>query len=382
MRCRGAVIEQVGARTDVKPAANHRSLGEVVVLPGLVNAHTHLEFTHLRGQLPKRRPLAQWLFAMIRHSPKGIEQHSAVADGADQALATGTTALIDTCHNHRAWKTLKDTPLRKLCLAEVAGIGPTRHGAIAKLTEQIKGNRCSAKMQFGIAPHAPYSTDRDVYAEAVKLAHKKGWPVATHLGETESERQFLLHGSGKLFELLARLGMIDSSVTIHGCKPSEFAYEVGMFRAPSILAHMNCIDDEELILLSGSDTTVVYCPGASEFFGRSGHRYPDMIAAGVNVALGTDGLACNDSLSMLAEMQRMRKEARVDNDTILRMATLNGAAAMGLADKIGTLEPGKQADWIAIGLPGETSGPLETILTSQLDVLETHIAGKKVYSRG
>ncbi len=381
LRGSGAVVEAIGTLGKVPPTCHHRDLGEVIVLPGFVNAHTHLEFTHLRGKLPRRRPMPQWFFALWRHRPTASQQEEAIADGAAEALATGTTALADVCHNHRAWPILKDSPLRKLCLAEVLGIGPLARGAIPRLSRRLAGCRASRKLRFGVAPHAPYSTSEEVYRHAVDLTRRRGWAVATHLAETETERQYLLRGTGKLFEFLARLGMIDSTVQPHKCKPMQFARRVGLLAAPSILAHVNTIDDEEMELLADSRASVVYCPGSSEFFGRTGHRYPEMLAAGINVALGTDSLASNDSLCLLKEMKRLRKDARVDNATILRMATLHGATALGWEEQIGSLTPGKQADFIVLPCPGDITDPLETVLTCETPVLQTVIGGKTVFSR-
>jgi cytosine/adenosine deaminase-related metal-dependent hydrolase len=149
-----------------------------------------------------------------------------------------------------------------------------------------------------------------------------------------------------------------------------------------LFAHVNYLDDDELALLADSGASVVYCPGSSAFFGRSGHRYADMLAAGINVAIGTDSLASNDSLDMLSEMRRLKRQGQVDNHTTLRMATLNGAIALGREDQLGSLEPGKFADWIAVQLP-QINGDcpylrdvLETILTKPCKVVQTVIGGR------
>lgn len=376
VRGRGAQIEQVGLESQVPPAANHRELGQVAVLPGLVNAHTHLELTHLRGQLPARRPMSQWLYALQSRWPATDDLDAAVEDGSAEALATGTTAIADVCHNNRAWRTLKASPLRKVCFAEVTGIGPLEEAALPRLERNLKGVRGSRKLRFGLTPHAPYSVGEQLYRQVVAMARKRKWLVSTHLAETEAERQFLLRGSGRLFDFLMHMGLMNSSVKIAGCTPVAFAQRVGMFEGPCVLAHVNYVDDAEMKILAAGGASVVCCPRSNDFFGRSGHRYAEMLAAGVNVALGTDSLASNSSLDMIDEMRRLRSEAKVDNQTILRMAALNGAKALGWSDRIGSLEPGKQADWIAVELPLETASPLETILTSARRVLEVVVAGK------
>lgn len=377
LRGRGPVIEQIGPAGSVPPTDHHRDLGDVVVLPGLVNAHTHLELTGLRGKLPPHRPMPQWLFGLSRSRPDREQRLRDVADGAEEALSTGTTALADLSAGNRSWRALRDSPLRTLCLGEVAGIGPLEKKGIQRLGRLLRGGKTDEGMRFGIAPHAPYTAGEQLFKQAVQLAKDKGVPISTHLAESEAERQFLTHGTGPLFEYLARMGMIDSSVRTQGCRPVEFAMYVGLLDVHSILAHVNFLDDRELALLARHKrASVVYCPRACEFFARSGHRYREMLAKGINVALGTDSLASNVSLNMLAEMRRVRQEARVDNQTILSMATLHGARALGWDDRIGSLVPGKQADWIAVELPGQVTGPLETILTSAARVLEVHIAGR------
>ena len=380
MRGRGSRIEAVGSPQAVGYAENHRELGSVAVLPGLINAHTHLELTHLAGQLPRRRPMTQWLFALRSRRLRGQDQQQSVARGAASALAAGTTALADVCHNNQAWRALRGSPLRKICFAEVTGIGPLTDQAIPKLRKELAGVRRSDKLRFGIAPHAPYTVAESVYRQAIALARKRDMIVATHLAETEAERQFTLRGSGKFFEFLAHMGLIDSSVAIHGCTPLAFAHRVGLFDGPCILAHANFIDNEEFQILRTSGASVVYCPRSNDFFGRSGHRYAEMIAAGVNVCLGTDSLASNVSLEMLEEMRRVRLDGKVDSFTILRMATLNGARAMRWDDEIGSLTPGKQADWVSVEVPPDVTNPAEAILTSRGRVLETVIGAKVCYT--
>ena len=380
LRGRGATIEAVGPESQVLPAPDHREMGEVAILPGLVNAHTHLELTHLRGQLPERRPISQWLYALRARWPGTHDLDAAVEDGAAEALATGTTALADVCHNNRAWRTLKATPLRALCFAEVMGIGPLADAAIPRLKQHVKGCRATRRLRFGVSPHAPYTTGEDVYRQAVAVARRRRWPVATHLAETESERQFLLRGSGRLLDFLMHMGLMNSKVQIPGCTPVTFARRVGLFDGPCLLAHVNCVDDAEMKILASSGASVVCCPRSNDFFGRSGHRYAEMLDIGINVAIGTDSLASNSSLSMVDELARLRTEAKVDNQTLLKMATVNGAKALGWDDRAGSLEPGKEADWIALELPHGTAAPLEAILTGHTRVLEVAIAGKSVYT--
>jgi len=378
MRGRGGVIEAVGPESAVALGRRHRELGEQAVLPGLVNAHTHLELTHLRGRLPARRPMPQWLYGLRSHFPSLAEAHAAVADGADEALRTGTTTVADVCHDNRAWRTLKRSPIRAVCYAETMGIGPLSGTAPGLLKKSIRGCRATTRLRFGICPHAPYTTSPAVYAEAVALARKKGWVLATHLAETESERQLLRNGSGRMLDFLLHMGLLDSSVQFEPQTPVEFARRAGLLDGPAALLHCNYIDDRELKLLAGSAASVVCCPRSNDFFGGRPHRYAEMLAAGINVAVGTDSLASNGSLDMLAELQRLRVEGKVDNQTILKMGTIHAARAIGFDDAVGSLVPGKRADWIAVEVPPASPAPLEDILTGKGKVVEVHIDGKLI----
>jgi len=382
MRGRGGDIVAVGKLKTIGPSGNHRDLGQgSAVLPGLINAHTHLELTHLRGQLPHSRSMTQWLFALLHRRATGKQLSKSVRQGAAEALASGTTALGDISHNNKAWQTLKTFPLRKVCFAEVTGIGPLAGAAMGRLKKNLTGVRKGARLRFGISPHAPYSTAEKVYVQAVALAQKRNMIVSTHLAETEAERQFTLRGSGKFFEFLAHLGLIDSSVGICGCTPLAFARRVGLFDGQCILAHVNCIDSDEFQILRASGASVAYCPRSNDFFRRGRHRYAQMLKAGINVCLGTDSLASNSSLEMIEEMRRVRADGRVGSDTILRMATINGAKALGWDDQIGSLEPGKQADWIAVDVPPDAAHPVEALLTTDARVQEVVIAAKTCYTR-
>ena len=322
--------------------------------------------------------MTQWLFGVFRRMPHDLQIDSAVSDGAKEAIETGTTTIADICHNNRSWQTLKQNPLRKVCFAEVTGIGPAAKGAAGRLERSIEDVEPDERLSFGLTPHAPYSTSEEIYLQTDEMARKRGWLLSTHLAETQEEREFMLEGSGKFFDFLGHLGLLSSSLAVHKCKPVVFARRVGLLEAGAILVHCNYIDDDELKLLADSPVSVVYCPRSSDFFARTGHRYGQMLEMGINVAMGTDSLASNSSLDMLEEMRRIRKDSLVDNQTILEMATINGAIALRMDCQIGSLAPDKFADFITVEISQDTKDPLEEIITGDGKITETFIAGKSV----
>ena len=365
MRGTGGRIDAVGPASEVKRAGNHIDLPGHAILPGFVNAHCHLELSGLRGKLPQNAPMPRWLLALIRNRPNASQQRQAVADGVTELLSTGTTTVGDISYNNAAAGVLAALPIRAMAFAEVTGIGPLAVGAMARLLERLKDPPQGPLLRTGISPHAPYSTAPSVYRRAVRLARRRGWPITTHLAETPGERDFLLHGGGGLLEVLAALGLTGSSLPAPGCGSIELARRLGLLEADCILAHVNYIADAELAMLAAGRASVAYCPRSSEFFGRSGHRYAEMLSAGVNVAIGTDSLASNWSLDMLAEMRAIRRQGGLDDASILRMATINGAAALGLAGQVGSLEAPKRADWTAVRI-GPTQDPLWAMLEDGL----------------
>lgn len=376
---RGSVILQVGPADEIPKAPHHERLEGLAILPGFVNAHTHLELSGLRGQMPRNVPMREWLLALLRRRPDRAGQIQAVADGVKECLATGTTALGDISFNNASAAVLAGLPIRAVAFAEVLGIGPNEHDAMARLGESLEGLAEGPRLRHGISPHAPYSTSPAVYRQAVEVARQRGWPIMTHLAETSGEREFLLTGGGRLLTMLRQLGVTSTSLAVSGCGPVEFAARLGLLEADCILAHVNDLQDAELDMLAAGRASVAYCPRSSRFFGRSGHRYAEMIGRGVNVAVGTDSLASNDSLDMLAELRLLAGEGLLDDSTVLNMGTIHGARALGWAAQIGSLESSKQADWIAVEV-GQGPNPLREILHDQGAVRRTVVAGEIVFA--
>lgn len=378
LRMRKGRIEAVGPSAEVLPAKHHESLGAAVVLPGLVNAHTHLELTDLRGRLPRGRPFTEWLLALLTERRRGIDFAGGTRRGARELLAGGCTTLGDISHDNGAWPVLKRSPQRKLCFAEVIGIGPLAVGAVPRLLKCLAHIEPDERLDFGVSPHAPYSTAERVYRLVVALARRRSMPITTHLAETPEENVFLRTGKGRFSHFLAQMGLIDRSAPVHNTTAIGLAERVGLLDLPAVLAHVHYVNDADLDLLAAGRASVVYCPRSSAFFGRSGHRYPEMLARGINVSVGTDSLASNDSLDMLAELRVVRAEDKLPGQAIIRMGTAAGARALGLAERIGTLAPTMSADWIAVPLSAETADPVEAVLTGTQQVSRVVIAGQDV----
>ncbi len=351
--------------------------------------------------------MPEWILALLRYRPDRAGQLAGVRAGVQECLATGTTTVGDISYNNAACHELAKLPIRAVAFAEVLGIAPADHDAMARLARQLDNPPQGPLLTHGISPHAPYSTSPSVYRDAIALARRRGWPIMTHLAETPGEGDLLRNGGGPLLDLLRRLGVIDTSFPKLGLGPVELARQLGLLEADCLLAHVNYTDDAELDILATGRASVVYCPLSSRFFGRGGHRFADMLRRGINVAIGTDSLASNDSLDMLAELRAIWSgdawagatpavcagvpetptaadaaavAPNVGAPQILEMGTINGAKALGLADRTGSLEPGKQADLIIVNV-GQTDDPVAAVLQGQGGVERTIVAGRAVFRK-
>ncbi|MEW6251769.1 MAG: amidohydrolase family protein [Planctomycetota bacterium] len=334
------------------PAGGHDvlELGNVVLTPGLVNAHTHLELTCYAGLL-RPAPFWEWIpeLARLRAAAGQVERERAgVAEGAWQSLRAGVTCVGDISRRNLHWPVLKTLPLRKVCFVELLSLAdhPPRNpeelrAAVAQVEEDDF-------LTVGIAPHAPYSVPGEQIRAAVRLAGELGRPWCTHWAETREERGFLLGDGAALPAFLCAL-LEQCGVRPPGCSAIPYLEECCAGGPPGLLAHVNYVEGDDAARLAAAGHTVVYCPRAHHFFGHPPHPYRALLASGVRVVLGTDSLASNESLSLLAEARHLRRQTpdAPPPDVLLRMMTLEPARALGLGERIGSLEPGKAADLAA-----------------------------------
>lgn len=353
-------------------AAGEIDRGDVVIVPGFINAHTHLELTWCRGRVPYRGAFTQWvrdLVALTRSDAAGATD-AAIATGLRESAEAGVAAVADIGHGAEALHAWRFAPLAVCGFLEVLGMGPRGRGeherslAVAMSSLENAAAPRIAPSAFGISPHAPYSTAPEIYREAIAYCQRTRRPICTHLAETPAEAQFLADGTGPFRELLEEWGLWDGTFTPPGCSPVEYAHGLGLLEARPLLAHVNYASDTDLDLLTASSASVAYCPRTHRFFEHTPHRYADMLARGINVCLGTDSLASTDSLSILDELRFLRREhSPLTDSQLLHLATLAGARALGWAHELGTLEPGKRASFITLPLEHPaTRAPLADVL--------------------
>ena len=324
------------------------------VTPSLVNAHTHLDLSG-EGIKPAKNSFVHWVekdVLPIRQDSNEESIQSAVQRGVDLTLAGGTSVVGDIAGSMVAAEAVVASSLQGTVFVEILGQGVKEKSAI-ELIQQIPAS-------MGVQPHAPYSCSKAIY----ESAFASGLPVATHLSETQEELTCTLESAGDLVDLAKRLGTWDETIECWNSHPIDAMIQLAG-RVPLLAAHVHYIEDRHLELLANSNITVVYCPRASAYFGHVGHRWKDMLEAGVNVALGTDSLLCLDSpdrMSVLDEMRYLYLNQNADPQTLFAMATVHGAIGLGIDPALVTLSTGPTSGLIAFDVDGDH--PLVDILES------------------
>ncbi len=334
-------VEPRGAR------AADVDLGNVALLPGLVNAHTHLDLSGLRGQCPPSPDFTGWLRRVIAHR-RGTTPEQTQADvraGIAECLRYGTTLVGDIASGGASWDALAQAPLRAVVFHELLGLSRERaEVACLGMGRWLGELRPSPNLRPGASPHAPYSVRSSLFFTATSW----GVPVTTHLAETAAELELLLHRRGPFVAFLREMGVWDPEGL---AEDPEHVLRLTNARVPVLYAHGNYLRAEASIPANG---TIVYCPRTHAAFGHPPHPFRDFLARGVRVALGTDGLASNPDLDLLAEAHFIhRKYPDFPGAGLLRMATLAGAEALGWDGATGSLTPGKSADLVTVPLPDE-----------------------------
>ncbi|MFQ5893938.1 MAG: amidohydrolase family protein [Nitrospinota bacterium] len=347
---RAQVLRRAGA-DEVRDLAGH------LLLPGLVNPHTHLELSFLRGRLRAASPFDRWVEALVGELLGADEATftEAIRSGLAEVLAGGMTAVGDISRTGRSYPLLSEAGLKGTVFIEILGFHPRQEMEALERAEAVLvrlAEKPVAALRVGITPHAPYSTSPGLYREAA-LARRRGLPVAVHLAETPEEDLFVREGRGPLRDLLERLGVWDEDFPIPRCSPVAYLERLGVLDG-ALAVHCNTVDNQDDIgLLKAAGARVVLCPGSNAWFARPDrHPAPRMLQAGVPCVLGTDSLASNDRLDLLAEMSLCAAaHPELTPETVLHMGTDWAAEALGLAEVCGSLEAGKAADLVALRLP-------------------------------
>ena len=379
-------IVDIGTYAAVRRRNNSevRDLGEAVIMPGLVNAHTHLELTHHQDLIHRTSRFTDWLSQLIRNHKSDPEWvNSAINDGIEMSLAGGATTVGDIHGFGKSAHTHKNSPVRSVVFFETTGFSPERTQiGVDRINEFLESSpQADALFLPAVSPHALYSTSVTLYRYCLGLTQSRGLPLCTHLSETQDEIEFLASGTGAFADLLNAFGISMSGWTPPRCSPVQYLKEIGILAYRPLLAHCNYLSDADIQSLAESGASVAFCPRPHHYFHHTSHPIRRLINAGVNVAIGTDSLASNWSLSMLDELKYLLKtQDSLSPETIFDLVTINGARALSL-NRVGKLEKGWYADVIGVAIPDNGQPVIQQILDESARNILTVVAGRVCFDQ-
>ena len=352
-------------------------LGEAVLTPGLVNAHTHLDLTNSADSIQRVPKFTDWIFQIIgKRTPSTVGP--SVRNGVQQSLAGGATTVGDIDGTGESGQILRDTPIRKVVFFEVLGFSGERTTmGLTRLAMYLDSLSVSDPLLTpALSPHAPYSTSAEIYRQCMT----SGLSICTHIAETEEELEFLSSGTGPFLDYLEAFGISTAEWDPPQLTPTQYMETLGILRKGSLLVHCNYLTDADVSLIAESGASVAFCPRSHHYFYHTNHPVIQLIESGISVAIGTDSLASNWSLSPLDELKFLaHTQPYIRPETLFDMVTRNGAQALGLA-QVGRLEKGWQADIIAVEIPDDGRPVIEQILDSSSENLLTVVGGRVCYT--
>jgi cytosine/adenosine deaminase-related metal-dependent hydrolase len=403
----GSRVAGVGTRDELLrryTEARARDFGEAAILPGFVNAHSHLELTAMRGYLEREEgDFFAWLKKLTiarleRMTPDDL--YVAASWGAIEAVRAGVTCVGDASDAaSSSMRALSDVGLRGTVYQEAFGPDPANaRENFEKLREKVAHLREyeSELVRVGVSPHAPYTVSAPQLELITEFALAEKLAMMMHAAESEAEELFLREGRGPFAEGLARRGI---EWRAPGISTIQYLARHGVLRAQPLLAHCIRVDDVDIETIKETGAKVAHCPKSNAKLGHGRAPFAAFVEQGIKVGFGSDSVASNNTCDMLEEARFAvlnaratagagRSEQWLNAETALQIATTGGARALGLETETGLLVEGAQADMTVIGLGGAHQIPAHDAAAALVfastgrDVLMTMVAGNVLFSDG
>jgi Cytosine deaminase and related metal-dependent hydrolases len=372
----GCVVEDGGRIVYVggmesAPAGDDHDFGDAVLLPGLINAHTHLELTSMRGFL-EDLCFNDWI-DKLRSSRKEALTDEMLLDSARygivEGLHAGITTYADTCATGFVMNAMLEMGVRGIMFQETFGSGPEQcKASITALRERVAelAPMQTDLVRLGISPHAPYTVADVLYAACADFAREDGWRMGLHIAESAAEEELVVSGTGPFAEEWKERNL---KVVPRGRSPVAVLEKTGCLATSPLLIHAVRLDSEDIDTIARHNCTVAHCPASNAKFGHGIAPLAQYLEAGITVGLGSDSVASNNRMDILEEarlavlFQRAshRNETTIPAHTALELATIGGARALCIDDKVGSLEVGKDADLSVFSLSAAHVTPIGNV---------------------
>ncbi|MBA3657208.1 MAG: amidohydrolase family protein [Gemmatimonadaceae bacterium] len=392
-------IAYAGPRTGA-PQGDQVELGDALILPGLVNAHTHLELTVMRGFL-EDLSFVDWIGKLRRGRNEVLTNENLLDSarlGINEGIRAGVTCYADTCSTGVSMQAMREAGVRGIMYQEV--FAPAPEGAEAALADLVARidtleKEVTGLVALGVSPHAPYTVSEKLYGAVSELSRKRRLPVAMHIAESAEEDDLVRNGAGPFADLWIRRG-ITPPTKGHNRSPVALLDRYGLLREDALLIHAVRADTEDIDLIAAHNCAVVHCPISNAKLGHGVAPLTAILARKIRTGLGSDSMASNNRMDMLEEARtallfqraHSRKHDAISAAGALALATIGGAQALGLDKRIGSLEAGKDADIAAFAithdkaLPG--SDPIATAVFALggTDAILTVVEGRELLRHG
>jgi cytosine/adenosine deaminase-related metal-dependent hydrolase len=364
----GQQVVAVGPADQIRGREPTHDLGEVALMPGLINAHTHLDYTTLRGAILSKASFAAWVRRInaVKRSMSPDDCLQSIARGFAECLRWGTTTVCTIESFPELMPRMPDPPIRTWWFYEMIDVRHriTTDDVVAGALTFFQ-SRAGSLATFGLSPHAPFTASLNLYRLANDCAQSFAMPLTTHVAESDEEFEMFTAARGPLHELLASMNR-----PMNDCgreTPFAHLWNAGAIDGRWLLVHMNRLSESDFDLLTalprGSKPTIVHCPGTHRYFGREPFAWQRLEKTGVNLCVGTDSLASTDSLSLLAELRRLSAaEPGLSGEHLLRTVTRRPARALRREGQLGKIAPGVLADLIAVPVSGSVPDVHEEIV--------------------
>lgn len=383
-------IVAVGKASEItrKTSCQRLEFPNGILIPGLVNPHTHLENTGFAETVKRPQPFNKWLLQMVSlvRNQKFEDALSASETGTEQLVKFGVTCVGEFSRFGASLGALERAGLRGTVFKEFICLDDKDAEMLTKDLERwLDEHKTSSepRLAIGLGPHAPYTVTPNAFREVIKLARERNLSICVHAAESPSERKLVEHRKGIWRWWLGR-ALREAPV---GLSPIRYLDWLGALNPKTLLVHCVQVDDLDIAILSERKVWVAHCPRSNANLKVGTMPLAKMLVAGVKVCLATDGLASVDSLSPLDEIRFATKlgqrEPKLYPSLLpsqwLRMVTLDAASALGLDKIIGSLEPGKQADITVFQLSSPVNDPFEALLGEAKEAVFTMVAGKVLH---
>jgi cytosine/adenosine deaminase-related metal-dependent hydrolase len=364
------------------------------IIPGFVNAHSHIELTVLRGYLDNL-PFSDWIPRLTQAKYSVLSRPEMLASarlGAIEMLRAGVTCLGEVMDLGTAWDAMREFGLQGVGYQEVFGPAhaqaPDALRGLQQKVDEYRKNETET-LRVGVSPHAPYTVSETLYKAVNEFARREQLRITTHIGESEDEGMFVRWGGGVFAERWSGRGI---AVEPPGCSPVSYLDRLGLLRPETLLVHAVDLEDDDLKFLSEKRPSLAHCPKSNAKLAHGVARLTDIRNTGIQVGLGTDSVASNNVVDMFEEMraavfqQRVRTKRfdALDAHQAFRMATLGGAECLGLDKELGSLDAGKRADFVVVELNDPAVqpvyDPIEAMVysASRHNIRATYVGGREV----